>query len=279
MSDQSTATSALIVSLEELKDVHKRGIQWHPLTCAFAARGGHLDIIEWLREHGGDWKTHTCSNAAFGGHLDILKWARKEGCPWDSKTCALAAKGGNLEILQWARTNGCEWDVTTCIAAIESQSIEILEWALNNGCPTETIRSRGVKDLCGAAAVSEDEDIIALVFESHGCVPSADSYCYAARHGNVRSLEQLQARECEWNTDTCLATVYGHQKLDNLKWLHEQSCPWDTSLCTVATCLGKLEMLEYAVDNGCPVDLSQIRKFAEEKHHQHIVDWVSNRSL
>ena len=50
--------------------------------------------------------------AAKGGHLEVLQWARQNGCPWDSDTCAgdAAAKRGDLEVLQWLRQNGCPWN-------------------------------------------------------------------------------------------------------------------------------------------------------------------------
>ena len=47
----------------------------------------------------------TCARAAEGGHLEVLQWARQNGCPWDADTCAGAAQFGHLEVLQWpART-------------------------------------------------------------------------------------------------------------------------------------------------------------------------------
>ncbi len=52
----------------------------------------------------------TCTEAAKGGHLEVLQWARQNGCPWNELTCTEAAKGGHLEVLQWARENGCPFD-------------------------------------------------------------------------------------------------------------------------------------------------------------------------
>jgi hypothetical protein len=38
----------------------------------------------------------TCAFAAGGGHLEVLTWAREQGCPWNELTCSYAAKGGHL---------------------------------------------------------------------------------------------------------------------------------------------------------------------------------------
>jgi len=48
----------------------------------------------------------TCWAAAGGGHLEVLQWAREHGCPWDEWVCRLAAGGGHLHVLQWAREHG-----------------------------------------------------------------------------------------------------------------------------------------------------------------------------
>ena len=33
----------------------------------------------------------TCNYAAKNGHLEVLKWARQNGCDWNSNTCSYAA--------------------------------------------------------------------------------------------------------------------------------------------------------------------------------------------
>ena len=57
--------------------------------------------------------------AARGGHLEVLQWARQNGCPWDEYTCVYAAMGGHLEVLKWARANGCPFGAETLFAAAE----------------------------------------------------------------------------------------------------------------------------------------------------------------
>ena len=50
----------------------------------------------------------------WGGHLEVMQWAREHDCPWGVKTCCCAARGGHLEVLQWAREHGCPWDRSEC---------------------------------------------------------------------------------------------------------------------------------------------------------------------
>jgi hypothetical protein len=51
--------------------------------CAYAAKGGHLEVLKWVRENDFWWSEWTCACAAEGGHLEVLKWARENDCPWD----------------------------------------------------------------------------------------------------------------------------------------------------------------------------------------------------
>ena len=37
-----------------------------------------------------------------------------------------------------------------------------------------------------------------------------------------------------------------------LKWLREHGCPWDASTCDVARNFKHPEVLQWALDNGCP---------------------------
>jgi hypothetical protein len=104
-------------------------------TCASAALGGHLDVLTWAHENGYPWDETTCSSAALGGHLKVLEWARKHGCPWDEKTCSSAALGGHLDVLKWARKHGCPWDWNTFSSAALSEHHDVMQWAIENGCP------------------------------------------------------------------------------------------------------------------------------------------------
>ena len=48
--------------------------------------------------------------AARGGNLELVQWLRGEGCPWDWQTCYMAVDQGRVEVLRWVRENGCPWD-------------------------------------------------------------------------------------------------------------------------------------------------------------------------
>jgi hypothetical protein len=60
------------------------------------------------RANGCRWDEATCAFAASGGHLAVLQWARANGCPWDRWTCEGQARQ-HPEVHQWARANGCPY--------------------------------------------------------------------------------------------------------------------------------------------------------------------------
>ena len=61
------------------------------VICEYAARGGFLETLKWLRASGCEWFSGACAAAAEGGHLDVLKWLRANGCPWNDGVCSCAA--------------------------------------------------------------------------------------------------------------------------------------------------------------------------------------------
>ena len=103
-------------------------------VCAFAASGGHLEVLKCLRMMDCPWSEGTCCNVALRGHLELLQWAHDNSCPWDKYTCIRAAEKGDFEILKWLRAKGCPWNEKTCMAAASLGNIEILDWAASNGC-------------------------------------------------------------------------------------------------------------------------------------------------
>jgi len=168
---------------------------WDEYTCAYAARGGHLEVLKWLRGQGCEWDSYTCAEAALGGHLEVLKWARSQGCEWDIYTCGYAAEGGHLAVLKWARSQGCKWDGWTCAAAASRGHLEVLKWARGEGCPWDELT-------CGEAA----------------------------KGGHLEVLKWARSQGCDWDRGTCAYAAYGGH-LEVLKWLRSQGCPWDKSEC------------------------------------------------
>ena len=132
--------AALRNNLDLLKFLHENRPtrrSWGASCTAKAASRGRLEILEyalskgiplWEPEELDRWDP--CAYAAFGGKLKVLQWLRSNGCPWNSRTCENAARLGRFKTLCWALENGCPWDVEECYRTADH---EIKEWIDSTG--------------------------------------------------------------------------------------------------------------------------------------------------
>jgi len=254
------------VTSEFTKRCHlKPSLRWSPLTPDLdvsrkwdsfasyaAARGGHLGVLEWLREVNFIvFDEATCEGAARGGRLDILQWARGQNppCPWDEATTEAAAKGGHTKCLMWAHQQGCPWNFLTCTELARGGHLELLQWAIDKGCPTDQ------EKMCNKAA----------------------------RYGHFNVLKWLH-KVGKWctpeNDKVCVEAAYDG-RLDILQWAIEIGCPNDhTAQCKEAARCGNLEILKWlhSVDDpefgkGYFLDPNGVNGAARGSH-QELVNWA-----
>ena len=202
--------------VEIMKWLRSVGCFWDERACFAAAKGGHVEALQWLRREGCPWDEQACAGAAEGGHLEILKWLRSEGCPWSAGACSGAAMGGHLEILKWLRSEGCPWNAWACSGAAEGGHFEILKWLRSEGCPLGAVACAG-----------------------------------AAGGGHLKILKWLRSEGCPWNEEACACAAEGGH-LEVLKWMRSEGCPWHAGACDGAAKGGHLEILKWLRSEGCP---------------------------
>jgi hypothetical protein len=57
------------------------------IIAGYAAKYRNMKILEWVYTVDiSAFATSTCENAALGGHLHILQWLRERRCPWNEMT-------------------------------------------------------------------------------------------------------------------------------------------------------------------------------------------------
>ena len=125
---------------------------WDERTCSWAAYGGHLELVKWLRAKGCPWGKLTSLGAALAGRLEVLQWMRDQypPCPWDSDICYFTAREGHLDVLRWMRSQGCPWHDRAPCAAAKGGHLKVLIWLIKEECPYD-------KRLCREAAVEGGE--------------------------------------------------------------------------------------------------------------------------
>ena len=188
----------------------KDPMPWTRIVCEGAARGGHLQILQWVRAQNPPcyWDERTCASAAEGGELTTLQWLRAQDppCPWDEQTCAMAAKGGHLEILRWAVTQDppCPWSASTCSNAATGGQFTLLQWL------------RGQDPPCP--------------WNSWTCANAA-----AGDHLEMLQWARSQDPPCPWDSWTCRSAAINCH-FDTLQWARAQEppCPCDAQTSAIA---------------------------------------------
>jgi len=80
---------------------------WWSYWVVYLAKRNRPDILTW--GYNQNWPQHptlVCASAARGGHVDLLQWCRAQGWVWDATTCAGAAECEQWWALQWALEHG-----------------------------------------------------------------------------------------------------------------------------------------------------------------------------
>lgn len=106
MADWTIDGAAQWGSMDTLQLLHSMNFKFNNNddVISNAAFGGHLNIIRWALNLGVCLTYRPCYYAAAGGQLDTLKWLRAKGCPWGYLTTTYAK---TEEIYSYAVHNGC----------------------------------------------------------------------------------------------------------------------------------------------------------------------------
>ena len=76
--------------------------KWDRWTIQAAARQGNLEMVKYCVANECPIDENACAYAADGGELEVLKYLREEvKAPWGSRTASYAAHNGHLHILEY----------------------------------------------------------------------------------------------------------------------------------------------------------------------------------
>jgi hypothetical protein len=115
---------------------NKCPIDWR--ACAWAADGGHLEVLKYLCEEAkAPWDFHTASFAAENGHLHILEYlVERKFDKYNEVACLLAAKFGYFDCLVYLHeTAKAPWDSWGVFWAHKNNHPECVRYLLDNNCP------------------------------------------------------------------------------------------------------------------------------------------------
>ena len=106
----------------------------------WSSSNGHINVLMFLHENNMKFNAWTCTMAAKGGHLDVLMYLRSlvkddDEMYWNSTTTAAASYSNHLEVLQYLHLRGCSWDSSSFRMGSYNQNHQIIAYLINNGCP------------------------------------------------------------------------------------------------------------------------------------------------
>ena len=123
--------------LEMVKYCVANGCHIDGRACAWAADGGHLEVLKYLREEAkAPWDSSTAARAAEKGHLHILEYLVERKYDEFEYACEYAAAFGHLDCLKYLHeTAKVPWNEDAIREAHENNHPECLQYLLNNNCP------------------------------------------------------------------------------------------------------------------------------------------------
>jgi hypothetical protein len=193
------ARSGSISMLSWLND--ECGYQFNWQTCAGAAQGGQLAVLQHLRRKGCVWETdYIACWAATSGSVEAVEWLRQQpGIVIDANVLAWAAGTGQIALCKHLHSAGCNLSADACTHAAGGHHPGMLRWLREHGCPWDA-----------------SEVITAAGF--NGCTEILD---YVVQQGEALSTELLTvALNC--------AGSYNH--LEAAQWLRQRGAGWPAVL-------------------------------------------------
>uniref|UniRef100_A0A6C0C9E5 Ankyrin repeat protein n=1 Tax=viral metagenome TaxID=1070528 RepID=A0A6C0C9E5_9ZZZZ len=231
-------------------------------TFSDAAFIKHLHILEWLYENNHFLsKSHISLNVARGGNMECLQFLYRHNLLiLNEKVFYAAALGRNIQMIIFLRNLGCPMNeyvihgTFSTTKYIKSWSCFILKLLLEWGCSAD--------GYCAAAAYLGELDLLQTLC-AYGSKLHSGVIDNAARSGHLHIIIWCKSQGCEWDIRACINAAENCH-LDVLKWLRgfdrnkykikseeTEICPWSELVCCYAIKQGYIEMLKFAIDNGC----------------------------
>jgi hypothetical protein len=257
-----------------------------------AAAAGHLAVLKWLRERECPWDEEVVGEAAIRGHIHILNYALDNDAPMGDSTSASttpmgslmrkAARNGRVECVRWLHFHKkCALTSAVYEAAAYGASLELLKW-MDAKDPT-----LGTRDASIFAADVGSIECLRYLQRRHGWSPidcaigavesnhldvlrwmakfpagkkamrwatplDGSLMCKAAFYGYVEIMEFLAEHDAPMDESTTVDAAEGGS-IPALEWLRARHCPWSPEVFTKsAGWPGSVEVMQWALDNGCP---------------------------
>lgn len=189
--------------VKKLIHERKKKTYYYEVPVFSAARGGHLEVVQWLVENELNNKSLSryyispLFDAAESGNLELVKWLIEHGAVTKTEKDSFrsedyvilhAAESGNLELVQWLNENGEDINVnrsgeTIVHYAAQSGNLELVQWLVEKKkLSVDSVAKCGKRPIWFAAPSGNLELIKWMV--QHGAFFEPELLSQAAKSGN-----------------------------------------------------------------------------------------------
>lgn len=109
--------------------------------AAYAARNGHVHILEYIRDGEYTIETEAAEEAAGHGHLHVLEWLAKNDYPFSRTAYMRALHNGRIPVLDWLAGHLRYYPshVDYMVTAVKAMQLPSIIWLHSHGCPVDSI--------------------------------------------------------------------------------------------------------------------------------------------
>jgi hypothetical protein len=136
----------------------------------YASLYGHIELLEFCKDHIKPWDVYTMMPAVSAGRLDCVMYLHEHGCPWNANSIIDASHYGHVHVLQYLHEHGCPWSPVATRVAAQYGHLACLQYLHENGCPWDEEVSLAFKG-------------VSLTFEEVGKASTKDCLRYCQEHG------------------------------------------------------------------------------------------------
>jgi hypothetical protein len=181
------------------------------------------------------------------------------------------SKLAGRSVTRMCRLHGLRVPRIICEFAASEGHLSLMLWMREYGCFFSW------KD-CADSSLREDHSHI-LRWMQANCpeFDTSDMWSYAICHGRLEALSLFASTKPETLTALGLLPcrwACAHGRLEVLQWLRERGCPWESDTAELAAERGHLHILKWARENGCTWERDQIFQRALEWERYEVTDWI-----
>lgn len=148
-------------------------------------------------------------------------------------------------------------------------NLNVMKHLFKSGYPIESNRIIASNAICNG-------HIHVLQWLREISYPLGERECMmAAAAGNLKVLKWLKKNDCPWDANTCNFAARSHLKV--LQYAIESGCPHDEWIILNAALSGRLEILQWIIQNGYShnLDRQKTYEYAEIGGHMHVIKWLN----